>query len=167
MPGPRDLAQTLAVQFDYTAWVFNKTLADVTHAESLARPSAAGNCLNWVAGHIAATRMGILELLGREAGWDGRWRERYKRGSEPVSGGHDAADFADIVAAFNAAQEPIRAALPGLTPERLDEPAPYSPGNDPDETVGSLLAGLAFHESYHCGQLGVLRRLLGKDSIIK
>jgi len=26
---------------------------------------------------------------------------------------------------------------------------------------------LVFHESYHCGQLGILRRLLGKDAIIK
>jgi len=33
--------------------------------------------------------------------------------------------------------------------------------------VGSLLAALVFHESCHCGQLGVLRRLLGKDSVIK
>ncbi|MBU1676531.1 DinB family protein, partial [bacterium] len=54
-----------------------------------------------------------------------------------------------------------------LTEDRLDEPAPFSPGNDETETVGSLLAGLAFHESYHCGQLGLLRRLLGKDGVIK
>ncbi|MBU0741199.1 DinB family protein [bacterium] len=167
MPSPRDLAQTLAIQFNYTAWVFNKTLAGVTHQDSLVQPAPAGNCLNWVAGHLAASRMGMLELLGQETVWDATWRERYRRGSAPVAGGDDAAAFDGIVRAFNASQGGIVAGLPALTEDRLDEPAPFSPGNDETETVGSLLAGLAFHESYHCGQLGLLRRLLGKDGVIK
>jgi uncharacterized damage-inducible protein DinB len=167
MPSPRDLAQTLAIQFNYTAWVFNKAIEDVTHAESLSQPAPAGNCMNWVAGHIAGSRMGMLELLGRESVWDREWRDRYKRGADAVTADDGAADLADIVQAFNASQSLVISALPDLTQERLDEPAPFSPGNDPDETVGSLLAGLAFHESYHCGQLGVLRRLLGKESFIK
>ncbi len=29
------------------------------------------------------------------------------------------------------------------------------------------MTGLAFHESYHCGQLGVLRRMTGAEGIIK
>ncbi|MFH1845346.1 MAG: hypothetical protein ABIF77_19350 [bacterium] len=32
-----------------------------------------------------------------------------------------------------------------ITNSRLDEPAPFSPGNDEDETIGSLLAPLSFH----------------------
>jgi len=167
MPAPRDLAQTLSVQFVYTAWVFTKTLDGITHEESLTQPAPAGNCLNWVAGHVVATRMGILELLGEAPTWDDRWRERYRRGSDAVRDAGDAAGIAEIVRAFRVAQDPLMKALPGLTPDRLDAPAPFSPGDDPDETVGSLLATLVFHESYHCGQLGILRRLLGKDAIIK
>ncbi len=67
MPSPLNLAQPLAVQFTYTHWVFNKTLESVTHPESLTQPAPAGNCLNWVAGHIAGTRMSTLELLGHES----------------------------------------------------------------------------------------------------
>ncbi len=167
MPSPRDLAQTLAVQFNYTSWVFNKTLESVTHEESLTQPVPAGNCLNWVAGHITGSRMGILELLGRESVWEREWRDRYKRGSDAVTGNDGVVDFADIVHAFNTAQDLVISGLPELTQERLDEPAPFSPANDPNETIGSLLAGLAFHESYHCGQLGTLRRLLGKGGVIK
>ncbi len=39
--------------------------------------------------------------------------------------------------------------------------------NDEKETIGSLMAGMAFHEAYHCGQLGVLRRMAGAEGIIK
>ena len=35
------------------------------------------------------------------------------------------------------------------------------------EAVGSLLAGLLFHEAYHVGQTGVLRRLIGMDGALK
>ncbi len=167
MPAPRDLAQTLAVQFNYTHWVFTRTLDGVEHADSLVQPAPAGNCLNWVAGHIVASRMGTLELLGRESIWSPEWRARYKRGAAAVTDGADAADLADILRVFAESQLLVTSALPELTHERLEAPAPFSPSDDPDETVGSLLAGLVFHESYHCGQLGVLRRLLGMESIIK
>lgn len=33
--------------------------------------------------------------------------------------------------------------------------------------VGERLAFLQFHESYHAGQVGLLRRLLGKDGVIR
>ncbi len=167
MPAPRDLAQTLAIQFNYTNWTFTKTIADVTHEESLAQPATAGNCPNWVAGHIAATRQTLLEVLGQEPVWGQEPRARYRRGAAAVADNDDAESFDQIKQAFTAAQDRIMAGLQTLTEERLEEPAPFSPGNDENETVGSLLAGLAFHESYHVGQLGVLRRLPGKDSIIK
>ena len=46
--------------------------------------------------------------------------------------------------------------------ERLTEPAPYSPGDNPNETLGTLLHLIAFHQAYHVGQLGLGRRLIGK-----
>ena len=42
---------------------------------------------------------------------------------------------------------------------RLDEPLEK-------DTLGWRLAFLQFHEAYHAGQLGLLRRLLGKDGAI-
>lgn len=166
-PAPRDLAQTLVIQYNYTAWVFNKAVEDIAHADSLVQPAPAGNCMNWVAGHIAGSRMGTLEVAGAEAAWDAERRARYKRGSDPVVGGDDAVDFAEIVGIFSASQAPLLEALTKLTDEQLAAPAPFSPGNDETETIGSLLAGLSFHESYHCGQLGLLRRLLDREGFIK
>ena len=37
---------------------------------------------------------------------------------------------------------------------------------DPDDTVGSQLATFVFHECYHVGQTGVLRRVVGKSGVI-
>ena len=61
----------------------------------------------------------------------------------------------------------LQAGLAGLTSDLLAAKAPFSPSQDEKETNGSLLAGLVFHEAYHNGQLGTLRRLSGAAGVIK
>ncbi len=56
--------------------------------------------------------------------------------------------------------------LASLSDENLAAAAPFSPRNDPDETVGSLLTLIAFHQAYHTGQTGLLRRVAGHDGAI-
>jgi uncharacterized damage-inducible protein DinB len=63
---------------------------------------------------------------------------------------------------FDALSPAIASALATATPEQLSQKAPFSPTANPNETVGTLLASIAFHEAYHLGQTGLSRRLLGK-----
>src|SRR5437588_3090876 len=57
----------------------------LTHEDSLRQLPFRGNCLNWVLGHIAVNRDGILETLG-EAPLMGEEGERYKRESDALTG---------------------------------------------------------------------------------
>lgn len=163
---PTTLADTLAVQLRYTHWVVTQTMGGITHEQALIAPPEGGNCMNWVLGHIASSRNGMLKMLGVEPAMDAAADERYRRGSTAVTA-DDAVPTDDLLAAFDKAQAGLLEGLRNLPEERLGDPAPFSPGNDPDETVGSLLAGLLFHESYHVGQLGVLRRSVGCEPIIR
>ncbi len=43
---------------------------------------------------------------------------------------------------------------------------PDGPTGNPEETVGSLLAVVMFHQAYHSGQLGILRRIAGESGAI-
>jgi len=54
-----------------------------------------------------------------------------------------------------------------MSPETLAAKPPRNMTGDPNETVGTNLAVFAFHESYHVGQTGVLRRVAGKPGVIK
>ena len=72
-----------------------------------------------------------------------------------------------LMADFATAHDRVVERVAELTPEELAAPAPYSPGGNPDETVGSLIGLLAFHQSYHTGQTGILRRVLGHESSLK
>ena len=84
-----------------------------------------------------------------------------------VAGSEGTLPLSEMVTDFAATQSALEAGLAGLTDEYMAAKAPFSPGNNEKETVGSLLAGLVFHEGYNVGQLGILRRLAGADGALK
>lgn len=154
--------QPLLVQIQFSGFALHRNVEGITHEESVRCPEPAGNCLNWVLGHLLLARQTWLAaVLHAEPVLDPATMARYKRGSSPLTDGTLAMRFEDMLAAFDASQPRLLAAMAALTPGRLAEKAPFSPGNDPHETIGSLVAKLCFHEGYHAGQTGVLRRLLG------
>lgn len=141
-------------------------LAGIGHDQSLFQPQPAGNCLNWVLGHLLTVQQAAVELLGQEPPIDKARIEHYERASEPLTDPAEALPFEELLEAWNLAVERVDAGLATLDPQRLDDPAPFSPGNDPDETIGSLLSVTCFHQGYHAGQTGLLRRLVGEDNAI-
>jgi len=160
-------ADTLIIQLNYNLNVARMNCAGVSEAQSRLGAEQGGNCLNWVTGHITATRSKILMLLGTRPIWSRKDAEPYERGAEPLNDPDAGLPLEKIMADFEASQQSIIAGLKGLTDEQLAAPAPFSPGNNPEETVGTLLAGLLFHEAYHVGQTGILRRLIGLEGTIK
>jgi hypothetical protein len=146
--------------------VVELNLRGITHEESLIPPRPDGNCLNWVLGHLVCTYNNSLPLLGLETVIDEHLLRRYARGAPPLRNPTEALKLRTLLTAWDRAAERIDVGLMRLTHERLASPAPFSPGNDPDETVRSLLSVLLFHQAYHAGQTGILRRIIGKEGAI-
>jgi hypothetical protein len=92
--------------------------------------------------------------------------DRYARGAPGLASPAEAVNFEDLLAAWNVAVERMDSGLAGLTPDVLDRKAPSSPTNNPNETVRSLVCTMLFHQAYHSGQTGVLRRIAGKSGAI-
>ncbi len=150
-------------QLSFTQFVLINNTKDVTHEESLIQPQPGGNCMNWVVGHILVARNQLLSVLGRETVWDDSIGLPYKRGSKAILGDDPSLRrFETLVQDLTLTYERIQPALASCDEGRMDEASPFSPTNNAEETWGSLLAGLLFHESYHAGQTGLLRRAAGK-----
>ncbi|MFL6291252.1 MAG: DinB family protein [Thermoanaerobaculia bacterium] len=147
--------------------VIRMNVEGVTQEESLLQPAPGGNCLNWVVGHLACIYNNVLPLLGQEPVEDGAALKRYDRGAPPIRDAAEALELRDLLAAFDKATERFDAGLAGLSPEVLDRKAPFSPGNNPNETVRTLLTTVVFHQAYHAGQTGILRRITGKEGAIR
>jgi hypothetical protein len=139
----------------------------LSHEDSLIQPRPGGNCLNWVVGHLLAIYHHVLPLLGQEPVMPKEVLKRYDRGSPPIRNAAEAIEFSELLAAWDECSRRVDLGLAGLDAEVLAAPAPASPRNNPNETVGSLLSTISWHQAYHCGQTGILRRAAGKEGAIR
>jgi hypothetical protein len=153
-------AEALKLLFQYNHYAIGVNARDLTQQESLVEPEPCGNCANWVLGHIVQNRGAVLSLLGEQPVWSTDEGERYKRGSAPITGGVSPKPLPEILEALDKSQERIMAGLSRVTSAELGSA-------DTKGSLASKLAGLQFHEAYHAGQLGLLRRIAGKKGAIQ
>ncbi len=157
--------EVLRHSFRTTQQVLRMNLQDITHEESLVPPPA-GNCLNWIVGHLLCVYNEVLPFVGQQPVMPKELLQRYGRGTPPLQDAREALPLSDMLASCEEAANRFDAGLASLTPERLDAPAPFSPSQNPKETVRSLLTLVAFHQAYHVGQTGIMRRIVGKPRAI-
>jgi uncharacterized damage-inducible protein DinB len=147
--------------------VVRRNVEDITHEESVRQPEPGGNCLNWILGHLVWAYGGALPLVGQTPTLEQDRLSQYARGGPPLTDPSHAVDFGELLAAWDEGTRRMDAGLASFPTETLAHPAPRSPTGNPDETIGSLLATIMFHQAYHGGQTAVLRRLVGKPGAIK
>jgi uncharacterized damage-inducible protein DinB len=155
----------LIAMFRLNGFVIEGSLEGLTEEESLQSPAGGGNCVNWVMGHIAATRNPVLRLAREDAALPEEEAQRYARGSAPIRSAEEALSLGRLLRCFRDSQERLLTALGRLTEEDLAQRG-FDKGIG-GESVGEQLAGFAFHEAYHAGQLGLHRRLLGREGVVR
>ncbi|GAB0156490.1 hypothetical protein CHRYSEOSP005_17550 [Chryseobacterium sp. Alg-005] len=133
--------------------VISMNLEGITHEESMIFPNGDANCMNWILGHLIYIRNAFLNILGEESVWDNEKFSAYNRGEIPLNRKDEFVNFEDLKSYLKNSQDKLESAFNKL--EKIDH-----------ENVNDL-AILSFHEAYHSGQLGYLRRILGKPGVIK
>lgn len=155
-------AALLAYQFGLTARGLGANLEGISDEESRRRPPNGGNSIHWVVGHIVSYRRLTLELLGEQPIWPKERTEAYGRGSSGEVPAEHALALSRLMEDLQATTAAIVKRLEALPDGALEAPSP-----NPKQTLGQHLAFLAFHEFYHVGQTGLLRRLCGKTGAIR
>lgn len=149
-------AQSLSKSYGSTHWLINKLVDGLSNDDSLVQPPFEANCLNWVLGHILAGRNEALTYLHAEPIWGETELARYKTGSPPITEADEALSLGRLMSDFEESQGRILAALENVSPEALAEVVDTRFGERP---AGQHIAGLHWHETYHTGQLELLRAL--------
>lgn len=144
--------ETLTV-FNANHMVLNRNSEAITHEESLLAPPGGGNPLNWIVGHIVVSRDDIRESIGLPRVCDDAMNKVYARGTTQLVNSA-AMKFEKILAMFNSGQK------------ELEEAVSKADFSGREKELKSLVF-LAFHEAYHTGQTGLLRRIIGKEGAIK
>ena len=129
-------------------------------AEDWSRVPAAegGNTAHWIFGHIVAARRGLARKLGGDVP-ELEWEATFDMNAKPEStDGYPTPE--ELTRDFETTDAVLSKLLGSLT----DEQASSEWGAFPDGGK-TLLDGAQFfffHESYHLGQLGLIRRMGGK-----
>lgn len=147
--------------------VIRRQIDGLDHTASLLQLPFRGNCMNWVLGHLTQSRNQMLGYLGKPTYWAKEQMDRYQRGSEPIlEDGDDVIPFEQIIADYNAIHEIIVDRLKSMSPDDLAVAIKPFERMDAD-SIGEWMRFSLWHETYHVGQLEILRQLTGvNDRII-
>ena len=149
--------EELIHSFKTTHWLITRFAEGLTQKDSVALPPFKANSFNWVLGHILVSRDRALVLVGEKTVLEAEEAGLYETGSEPV-GANNAIALERLLDALNDSQTSLVEGLKAVSQEALN--TPY--GEERDQTVGSRIAGLHWHETYHVGQLEILRQISGE-----
>jgi uncharacterized damage-inducible protein DinB len=150
--------------FERTTRLVNEQAKGLTHKDSLIQPPFRGNCFNWVVGHLVQSRDEMLEALGEAQHFPEAEAAFYKRGSEAMKDRETAVPLPRLLQLFNDQSEHLVSHFKEIAAESLA--VIIFP--ERNRTVGEWLAFLHWHETYHVGQLELLRQLSGvNDAVIR
>ena len=160
-------SDTLAYGFAASQKILDRNLAGISHEESLVSTHDCANCINWLAGHILATRGRLATLIqaGEPLLSPGQ-AAAYARGSGPIRPGDPCVPLEKLIAALEGSGAELVERIKAMTDEDLEtalDPSRF-PIRPDTPTVGASIAFVLLHEGYHAGQIGLASRLIGKPS---
>ena len=140
--------------------IIHKQLAGITQVDSLLQLPFRGNCMNWVVGHILGIRGEALEQMGLPGTFNAVEEQIYGYGSDPITSPDKACDLNELVSRLDMSLDRVIAGLQTLSSEDQIRSTKIWRGQMP---VIAALSYIQWHESYHTGQLELLRQLAGKN----
>jgi uncharacterized damage-inducible protein DinB len=152
----------IAYIFQANDGLIRQTLSDLPADVLWKQPGGQGNSIMWIVGHITQTRAGLLSLLGERASTG--WGELFRRGAQR----QDPSAYPEakaIKAVGIDLTNRLRAKLETITGDELAAPVNPAVKLPNVNTVSDALAFFAFHEAYHVGQLGYVKKALGYTAI--
>jgi uncharacterized damage-inducible protein DinB len=136
--------------------LFRNCLDGLTDEQAAMRPSESTNSAAFIAAHLADSRYFILKVLGAPRPSPlGPYLDNAK-GIDDVM---QCPPLAESLAAWTAASHAIRDRLAVVTAAELD--ASVTMRLPATQTVLGVLTFLVQHDSYHIGQLALLRKYAG------
>jgi len=153
-------------QIQFAREYTHSLLADLEPMDWFKQPTEGVSHLGWQIGHLAMAQYGLclFRLRGR-ADVDlelmsSSFRKKFSKGTTPDPDPAKNPSPEEIRGVFDRVYEQTMQELPAFSDSVLDEPVemPYA-------AIATKFGGLLFcshHEMLHAGQIGLLRRLLGK-----
>jgi len=168
-PIPETISPRLQIawrQIEFASRYTRTLLDDLTDNEWFWSPESLSTHIAWQVGHIAISIYGLT--LFRQRGraevdaelMSGKFRKLFMKGTQPTSKRDDYPSPQEILEVLERVESQMRIELPHFDGDALDEAI-----DPPHAAFGNRFGALLFageHCMLHAGQIGMLRRLMGK-----
>jgi len=160
--------QIIAKQFALHTRLFNNVLEGVEESHGGKRMSEQVNHLQWIAGHLTNARYNYTSMIGLNKIFP--YKELYVDPTKPPPGNREIdssikyPSLKEILALWNAVAPDFVAGVSKLTDEQVAAELPFSTPIG-DKTMLGFFGFLTSHESYHIGQMSIIRKYLGLDAM--
>ncbi len=152
-----NIQKELVDSFGTNSWLVSKFGEGLSHEVSTTTPQFRANSFNWVLGHIVVSRDRAIMLLGGEPILIAEETALYETGSDSLNP-ETAVALDRLLKAVVESQECLAGGLMAASDEEMT--AIYD--EERQQTIGDRLKGLHWHETYHVGQLEILRQVGGE-----
>jgi hypothetical protein len=155
--------QPVTKQFILQTRLFNNVLEGIEDRKGSDRLSEYVNHLQWIAGHLTNSRYHLAPALGLSGHFP--YDEAYTDLSQPPP--HNRAidpsvkypSLTEIKKSWNEFAAGFAEKISALSSEQLESETPARVPTG--KTLSDLLSFIASHESYHIGQMSIIRKSLG------
>jgi hypothetical protein len=152
----------LLAQYNLHNTLYNNVLVAINEEESEVRLVPGINNVKWLAGHLVWGQRGLAGMGGvtMNIQWLPHFDTQIKTPPAPEL---RMPSLQEIKDAWNQNVEPIREGLKNLSDETLETPIEFP--MPAFRTVEGLWTFINHHQAYTIGQIGILRRALGKEAM--
>jgi uncharacterized damage-inducible protein DinB len=146
--------------FKTNTGLVKKATEGIPAEQWLLKPGDTSNHLLWIMGHLVWSRGNILRTLG--SSWELSWAKQFSRGAT-CGDPSEYPPMEEIRKAWVDVSDQLATCLATVPAELLEKPHDKPTY---DGKVGGFVAFLAFHETYHVGQVAYLRKWLGHGQVV-
>lgn len=143
----------------------NSLLADIEESRWFEMPHPGVGHVAWQVGHLAASQIVLIHVRCFGMAYTDvapdSIRTTFARGSTPVADKSKYPSIAEIRALFDRVQNDVIHRVSGMSESELDEQAGAEPHPMLKYKAGAI-AMAAMHETFHAGQIAMIRRIFGK-----
>lgn len=150
-------ARTIIQDYEFHNMLIRRFVDGISHEESVLQPPFEHNCLNWILGHIVTNRSHVLETVGAAHAWQEAVRALYHTDTPPIMPEGLSIRIEKLVAHLEESVELLKVALEHYGEGYLDELHANYRG---EKSRFEHVTGFHWHESFHLGQLEILRAFI-------
>lgn len=155
------LVRPLVAHYGLSQGVMTTAVKDLSDADAKERTrSGAGPSVAWTIGHLCHWKIQMLGLLGRAK--DDPFAASFDKAA--ATDGRDYPSLVSLMESWHALSVELIGALASASAAQVEAPMPGAGPHDEKKIFDTLLF-FAWHEAYHLGAIGAIRKDLGRKAI--